>query len=105
MENNLPGEASTEEKFEWYLLAPGSKDTQGPFSLREIDVKFRTNECTSMWHVWREGMDAWRRAFEVDLVKQVIMEGRGEVLDEVVQEYVKNLANNKQDKDKKKKKD
>ena len=58
-----------------------------------------------MWHVWREGMDAWRRAFEVDLVKQVIMEGRGEVLDEVVQEYVKNLANNKQDKDKKKKKD
>jgi len=48
-----------------------------------------------MWHVWREGMQAWRRAYEVQEIKQVIMEGRGEVLDEVVQEYVKNLTNKK----------
>jgi phage baseplate assembly protein gpV len=74
-------------------LAPSSSQTEGPFSLREIDVKFRTNECTSMWHVWREGMAEWKRAFEVPEVKQVIMESRGEVLDEVVQEYLaKNMA-------------
>ena len=74
-------------------MAPSSTQTEGPFSLRESDVKFRTNECTSMWHVWREGMAEWKRAFEVPEVKQVIMESRGEVLDEVVQEYLaKNMA-------------
>ena len=88
-------EDSTTENFEWYLLAPGQSQTEGPFSLREIDVKFRTNECTSMWHVWKDGMKEWKRAYEVDEIKKVIMESRGEVLDEVVQEYVKNLANNK----------
>ena len=60
-------------------------------------MKFRTNECTSMWHVWKEGMNEWKRAYEVDAVKKIIMESRGEVLDEVVQEYVKNLANKKSD--------
>ena len=38
-------------------------------------------------------MSEWKRAFEVPEVKQVIMESRGEVLDEVVQEYLaKNMA-------------
>ena len=38
-------------------------------------------------------MAEWKRAFEVPEVKQVIMESRGEVLDEVVQEYLaKNMA-------------
>ena len=55
-----------------------------------------------MWHVWREGMSEWKRAYEVPEVKLVIMEGRGEVLDEVVQEYVKNLSNNKEGGKKKK---
>jgi HIV Tat-specific factor 1 len=42
-----------------------------------------------MWHVWREGMPEWKRAFEVPEVKEVIMEGRGEVvLDQVVQGYL-----------------
>ncbi len=41
-------------------------------------------------------MPSWKKAFEVEEIKRLIEEGRGEVLDEVVQDYVKkNLAKKK----------
>jgi len=61
-------------EFVWYILAPGSTETEGPFSLREMDVKFRTKELTSMFHAWKEGMEKWQRVFEIDELKHLLNE-------------------------------
>lgn len=69
------------------MLAPGSADTEGPFTEREIDVQLRTKALNSMYHVWREGMGEWRRVYEVPELKHLILESQKEVLlDEAVQE-------------------
>ena len=55
-------------------MPPGSKETEGPFSTREIDVKFRTKELTSMFHAWKEGMPEWKRVFEIEELKHLLSE-------------------------------
>ena len=57
--------------------------------MREIDVKARTNELTSMFHAWREGMKEWKRVYEIEELKKVIMEGKTELS---LDDYVKKLA-------------
>ena len=68
-------------------------------------MRFRTNELTSMYHAWKEGMKEWKRVFEVNELKHLIMgkrvavtkclESKNEILEEVVQEYVKKLKTSK----------
>jgi hypothetical protein len=67
-------EEADKQEFVWYILPPGSSETEGPFSLREMDVKFRTKELTSMFHAWKEGMDKWLRVFEIDELKHLLTE-------------------------------
>ena len=86
------------------------------------DVKLRTNELNSQFHAWKEGMKEWRKIYEIDELKHLILgrqsftilisheiilktvlsqkitiellfiESKSEILDEVVQAYVKNLS-------------
>ena len=56
---------------EWYYVADGSADPEGPFSIRDLDVKFRTGEITSQVHVWKEGLAEWKKAGEVGEIKRV----------------------------------
>ena len=47
----------------------------GPFSVRDIDVKFRTGELTSQLHAWKEGMSEWKPLFKIDELRKVLNEG------------------------------
>lgn len=79
-ENKGENQIEAEEQPIWYVLPPGSKQQEGPLSFREIDVRIRTNEITSAYHAWREGLDQWRRFYEIPELKHLIMESHGEVL-------------------------
>jgi len=41
----------------WYVALDGKAD--GPHSLRDLDVKFRTGELASNAHFWCEGLSDW----------------------------------------------
>jgi hypothetical protein len=44
---------------------------EGPLSIRDLDVKFRTNELASNAFVWCEGMPEWKKIFEVAALREV----------------------------------
>ncbi len=52
-----------------------------------IDVKYRTGELTSMYHAWKEGLKEWRRVYEIEELKHLIMDAAHE--SEAVHGYVK----------------
>ncbi|CDW88320.1 rna binding domain protein [Stylonychia lemnae] len=83
-----------DEKFVWYILAPGTeeKEAEGPISIREIDVKFRTKEIHSSYLVWKEGMPEWKKIYQIEEIQKVLLESTNEVLDNVVEEYVKKFG-------------
>ena len=55
---------------EWYLAVDDNAD--GPYSLRDLDVKYRTKELASSTFAWRESMSEWKPLFEIDEIKQVL---------------------------------
>ena len=55
---------------EWYVSVEGK--AEGPFTLRDLDVKFRTKELTSNTPLWSEGMAEWQSAFKISEVKSLI---------------------------------
>jgi hypothetical protein len=54
---------------DWYVAIDNKP--VGPFSIRDLDVKFRTNELASNAFVWSEGMTEWKKIFEVQCLKEV----------------------------------
>lgn len=54
----------------WYFAV--DEQPEGPYTVREIDVKFRTGEINSAQYIWREGMDEWKPIFEVPELKQIL---------------------------------
>eukprot|EP00347_Sterkiella_histriomuscorum_P022714 403337435 len=81
-------------KAQWYLLAPGAPidDAEGPLSIRDIDVKFRTKEIHSSYLAWREDMPEWQKIYQINELKDKVMESANEMLDSVVEEYVKKFG-------------
>ena len=55
---------------QWYLALGGEPD--GPYSLRDLDVKYRTQELPSSTFAWREGLADWKPLFEIDEIKRVL---------------------------------
>ena len=55
---------------EWYLAIGDAPD--GPYSLRDLDVKYRTSELPSSTFAWREGNTDWKPLFEIDEIKRVL---------------------------------
>jgi hypothetical protein len=37
-----------------------------------------------MFHAWKEGMPVWKRVYEIEELKHLIMESKSELLDQVV---------------------
>jgi hypothetical protein len=65
----------------------------GPFSLRDLDVKFRTNELNSTSFVWREGMSAWVKVFEEPTLRSLLQDSKSEVaLPEAVSQAIDQSA-------------
>jgi hypothetical protein len=60
----------------WYI-AEGQEST-GPFTLRDLDVKFRTSELASNCLLWQEGMQEWQPAFKIPQIRELIQEGKSE---------------------------
>lgn len=51
------------ENLSWFVACEGNPE--GPFSLRDLDVKFRTSELASNVLMWQEGMESWEQAFKI----------------------------------------
>ena len=62
----------------WYLVSQDAQEPQGPFSLRDIDVKFRISEITTQFHGWKEGMAEWLPIFDIPDLKQVLQDSTQE---------------------------
>ena len=45
--------------------------TSGPFTMDQLKAKATAGEISRETHVWREGMDGWKRASEVDAMSRV----------------------------------
>ena len=67
----------------WYFTLDGKVD--GPHTIRDLDVKFRTGELASNVMLWRDGMNEWQAAFKIPLIRQLIQDGQSEVTIEEVQ--------------------
>ena len=66
---------------EWYLAIDGKPD--GPYTSREIDVKYRTNDLKSSTLAWKDGMSEWKAIFEIDELKKMLQETTDEITKEV----------------------
>ena len=64
----------------WYI-AIDNKPT-GPFTVRDLDVQFRTNELASNACVWREGLTEWKKIFEEPELRELFQASTSEVVAE-----------------------
>ena len=55
------------EEAQWYIVVDNKPD--GPYTERDLDVKYRTNELTSGQFVWRQGMSEWKPLYMIDELK------------------------------------
>lgn len=63
-------EQADTEYVQWYYTRDGKVD--GPHSLRDLDVKFRTSELASNVLLWRDGMDEWQAGFKIPEIRKLI---------------------------------
>ena len=66
--------AEKEDKTEvqWYI-ADGGEAPLGPFSERDVDVKFRTNELTSAHFAWSEQIGGdWKPIHEIPQLRSLL---------------------------------
>lgn len=49
--------------------------------MRDLDVKYRTQELASSTYAWREGLAEWQPLFSIDEIKQVLQASNDEVND------------------------
>jgi len=61
----------------WYFTLDGKVD--GPHTIRDLDVKFRTGELASNILLWRDGMEEWQAGFKIPIIRQLIQDGKSEV--------------------------
>ena len=54
----------------WYIALNG--EVEGPFEVRDLDVKFRTGELASNCSLWKDGMVEWQIAFKIPEIRDLI---------------------------------
>ena len=54
----------------WYFTLEGKVD--GPHTLRDLDVKFRTGELASNVLLWTDGMAEWLAGFKIPIIRNLI---------------------------------
>jgi hypothetical protein len=54
----------------WFVGIGGQVD--GPYNLRDLDVKFRTSELASNVLLWHESMSDWLAAFKIPKIRDLI---------------------------------
>ena len=70
---DVPGEAepeSQEEEAQWYYAKDG--DRKGPVPLSEMLGLFQEDELSPSDYVWRQGLEAWQPAEEVDELAEAL---------------------------------
>jgi hypothetical protein len=60
---------STDEEA-WFVGISG--EVNGPFTLRDLDVKFRTSELASNVLLWNDSMSDWLAAFKIPKIRDLI---------------------------------
>ena len=66
----------TKDEKQWYVVVDGKPE--GPFDIRDMDVKFRTTELNSNCFVWRDGQAEWLKAFQEPTLRQLIQDSKTE---------------------------
>jgi HIV Tat-specific factor 1 len=72
MENSNVSLSDDIFKLEWYYIDPSIKETSGPISIRDLDVLIRTNMIDTNTYVWREGMEDWKKIFQIGQLKDIV---------------------------------
>jgi len=60
-------------KEEWFMVSQESPEPDGPYSLRDLDVKNRTGDLNKLTeiHIWKDGMNDWLPINDVPEIKKV----------------------------------
>jgi len=72
MENSNVSLSDDIFKLEWYYIDPSKKETAGPISVRDLDVLIRTSMIDTNTYVWREGMEDWKKIYQVGQLKDIV---------------------------------
>ncbi len=60
----------------WFVGISG--EVNGPFTLRDLDVKFRTSELASNVLLWHDSMSDWLAAFKIPKIRDLIQQSKSE---------------------------
>ncbi len=72
------------------MIAPGEKEPKGPYSYRDLDVFFRTNDLDSNNYVWKEGMTEWKKIYMLDELKDLVNASHSEVGESLIRTQIQN---------------
>lgn len=75
MENDRKESVSLSDdifKLEWYYIDSAKKEPTGPISIRDLDVLIRTNLIDTNNYVWKEGMEDWKKIYQVNELKDIV---------------------------------
>lgn len=81
-------------KLEWYYIDVADKEPKGPISIRDIDVMMRTNAIDTSTYVWREGMDDWKKIFQIEELKDIANVTHTEIQESLIRTKIQSSYNN-----------
>jgi HIV Tat-specific factor 1 len=79
---------------EWYYIDVTEKQPKGPISIRDIDVMLRTNTIDSNTYVWREGMNDWKKLYQLNELKDIASTTHTEIQESLIRTKIQNSFNN-----------
>jgi HIV Tat-specific factor 1 len=89
MENNQNVSLSDEIfKLEWYYIDSVKREPSGPISIRDLDVLMRTNLIDTNTYVWKEGMEDWKKIFQVGELKDIVNTTHTEIQESLIRSKI-----------------
>lgn len=79
---------------EWYYIDVAEKQPKGPISIRDIDVMLRTNAIDSNTYVWKDGMEDWKKIYQLEYLKDIASTTHTEIQESLIRTKIQNSFNN-----------
>jgi hypothetical protein len=82
--------SSTDElfKLEWYYIDSTKKEPAGPLSIRDLDVLMRTNFIDTNTYVWKDGMQDWKKIFQIQELKDIVNTTHTEIQESLIRSKI-----------------
>jgi hypothetical protein len=81
-------EEGAELRNEWYYIDPINRQPVGPISLRDLDVSVRTNILDSNSYLWKEGMEEWKKIYQIDELKSLVSSSNTEITESLLRNQI-----------------